>query len=57
VNLLAKAAYQTKSNPHINITSQPRLKYTNRAMLMLHQVIMLSELMVNRLLDGRQVQN
>ncbi|MCU1771181.1 DUF6124 family protein [Pseudomonas sp. 13B_3.2_Bac1] len=28
-----------------------------RAMLMLHQVIMLSELMVNRVLDGRRVPN
>jgi len=28
-----------------------------RAMLMLHQVIMLSELMVNRVLDGRRVRN
>jgi len=28
-----------------------------RAMLMLHQVIMLSELMVNRILDGRRVPN
>jgi len=26
-------------------------------MLMLHQVIMLSELMVNRVLDGRRVPN
>ncbi|MFJ3007104.1 MULTISPECIES: DUF6124 family protein [Pseudomonas] len=28
-----------------------------RAMLMLHQVIMLSELMVNRVLDGRRIPN
>ncbi|RBL67921.1 hypothetical protein C3E98_029200, partial [Pseudomonas sp. MWU13-2625] len=28
-----------------------------RAVLMLHQVIMLSELMVNRVLDGRRVPN
>ncbi|WP_226501945.1 hypothetical protein [Pseudomonas sp. MWU16_30322] len=28
-----------------------------RAMLMLHQVIMFSELMVNRVLDGRRVPN
>ncbi|MBT9266326.1 hypothetical protein KKQ10_15710 [Pseudomonas sp. MG-9] len=28
-----------------------------RAMLMLHQVIMLSELMVNRVLDGRRMPN